>query len=189
MLMRAILRTGVLLVPCLLAIAGCATAADPPSPDKAPLRQLNQGYSLLYKLMSDESDVHKLLIFKHADEPLAGLIQQIATFSNDTKGQLEKFAKAAPPVELGVPDLPPVEQKSRDLESKEETSTLLGSSGKDFELRLIFTQAEAMNYGAQLAKALADQEVNPARKTFLGDVATRCAGFHDKVMGLLTVKS
>ena len=33
-------------------------------------RERNEGYSLLYKLMSDESNVSKIFILKHADDPV-----------------------------------------------------------------------------------------------------------------------
>jgi hypothetical protein len=65
------------------------------------------------------------------------------------------------------------------------TKQLLFSSGKKFEVRFLFTQAEAMNYAAHLAKVLHEQEKNPLRQKFLATVAERCTTLHDKAMDLL----
>jgi hypothetical protein len=80
-----------------------------------------------------------------------------------------------------------MEQKSRDLQASVDTHALLFSSGKQFEVRLIFTQAQAMDYAVQLSKALGEVETDPARKSFLANMVHRCTDFHDRLMNLLTV--
>jgi hypothetical protein len=102
---------------------------------------------------------------------------------------MENFPKTEPPVEFDVPDLPPVEQESRDLDSSMEEKELLFSSGKTFELRLIYSQAQAMEYGEVLCKALAARETDPARKAFLTNLDKQCSDFRDRLLGLLTIKS
>ena len=47
------------------------------------------------------------------------------------------------------------------------------------EQRLVFTQMEAMNYGAQLCKALDEKEQDHGRKAFLQSVGKQCQDFHD----------
>ena len=139
------------------AIAGClclASARQTPD-DGGPIRQRNQGYSLLYQLLSDESGVSKILILKHADEPVAGLVKEIASACKAAKKQMDDFHKADASTEFDVPDLPRVEQESRDLDSSIEEKELLFSSGKTFELRLIYSQAQAVEYGEVLCNALA----------------------------------
>jgi len=39
-------------------------------------RVRNEGYSLLYQLLSQESDAAKILILKHADLPIADIIKE-----------------------------------------------------------------------------------------------------------------
>ena len=59
-----------------------------------------------------------------------------------------------------------MEQRSRDLQAKVDEKALLTTSGKEFERRLIFTQAEAMNYAMQLCKALDERKPIPAAGVF-----------------------
>ena len=84
-----------------------------------------------------------------------------------------------------MPHLPEIEQKTRAAIQSTVTKQLLFSSGKKFEVRFLFTQADAMNYAAHLAQVLHDQEANPLRQKFLATVAERCTTLHDRVMGLL----
>jgi hypothetical protein len=152
------------------------------------IRRQNEGYSLLYKLMSDNSDVGKIFILKHADESVGSLVKEVAGFCQDSKKQLDEFPKKDNHIEFDVADLPKIEQASRDLEASYDEKNLLGSSGKDFELKLLFTQAQAMGYASQLAFALEKQEVDPARKQFLGQVGARAEGYRIHLMNLLVVK-
>ena len=82
-------------------------------------------------------------------------------------------------------NLPQIEQKTRAAIESTVTKQLLFSSGKTFERRFLFTQAESMNYAAHLAKVLHDQEDNPARKEFLATLSDHCTALHDKVIDLL----
>jgi hypothetical protein len=175
----------------LLSLTACASTppAPPPSHNGGLIRERNQGYSLLYKLLSDDAGVNKILYIKHVDEPLASLIKQIASACQDATKQMDEFPKLDKQIEFDVPDLPKVEQESRDLTSKSDTFALLGSSGKDFELYLIFTQAQAMDDATHLSQAMFPREDNPARKDFLTNLAHQCDDFHTRLMKLLTVKS
>jgi hypothetical protein len=169
-------------------ISGCAATPAPPPPSVGIASPQNQGYSLLYKLMSDESRVGEVFILKSAAPPITDLIKEIAKSSADAKSQLDAFAKSDPSLNYTVPGLPSIEQQSRDLQTSAETRGLLFSGGEDFERRLIFTQAEAMNYAQQLATALSDHESDPARKSFLKELATHAGQFHDRLMSMFTVK-
>jgi hypothetical protein len=95
---------------------------------------------------------------------------------------LDAFAEADPGIAFNATDLPNIEQKSRDLESSKETRALLFSSGQTFELRLLFTQAQAMGYAGELAAALAGQESEANRRKFLEDLSHRCDEFQDQLM-------
>jgi hypothetical protein len=164
-------------------------AAKPPPDSGGLVRQHNEGYSLLYKLMDDESKVGQIFILKHADNSIRDLVQQIGSYATAQKAQMDAFRKLDPGIEYDLSDLPNIEQKSRDLEQSDDTKGLLFSNGQTFELRLIYTQAQAMGYATQVARALQEQESDPARKKFLGDLARRCGEFNDQLMKHLVVQS
>ena len=179
------------LLPAILlfALMGCASTNQTAMHAGGAFRERNEGYSLLYKLVSDESEVSNIFILKSADEPVKSVIKEIAEFMQSVKKQMDEFPKSDARIEFDVPDLPRIELKSRELQAQDERNGLLFSSGEKFALRLIFTQAEATNYATQLAKSLAEIEDDAARKSFLTNVAKRSNELHDKLMILLIVKS
>ncbi len=181
-----------LIIPACIAMLGGCTAVHPSPPSTQPVitdHANNEGYSLLYNLMDDESNVSKILIIKRVDDSVAGPVKEIANACATATKQLDEYRKQDSSLNYSVTHLPAVESRSRDLQSAAERNRLLGSGGKEFELRLIFTQAEAMNYADTLCRALTEKEHNPARKEFLEHLATQCRGFHERLMKLLSVKS
>jgi hypothetical protein len=138
--------------------------------------------------MGDESNVSKLLIIKHADEPVAGLVKEIAAAARAAKKQMDEFAKSDAGLTYDNTGLPEVEQASRDHTAKVDAKQLLTSSGKSFELHLVFTQAEATSYAAEIAAALEARDDNSARKTFLANLSKQFNQFHDRLMNSLTVQ-
>ena len=174
------------LIVCALAVTGCSTVQKVlPTAAWHKARVRNEGYSLLYQLMSQDSDVAKILIIKHADPPIADIIKEIASTCGQAKKELEQFHEKDRHLSFEMTNLPQIEQKTRDAIESTVTKQLLFSSGKKFEVRLLFTQAESMNYAAHLAKILHDQEDDPARKAFLATLSQQCTTLHDRVMELL----
>jgi hypothetical protein len=170
------------------ALAACSST-HPPSENGGLIREHNEAYSLLYKMMSDESKVDQIFALKHADDSVANVVKDIAAFCSVAKQKMDAFPKSDPHIEYDVADLPKLEQKARDKESDIDTKALLFSNGEKFEVRLLFTQAQAMQYVRNLASTLADEEDNPERKSFLNDMSHRCSDLYDRLMKLLTVKS
>jgi len=187
--MAKTVRTQLGLLVTALALTGCAESAKPPSANGGIFRQKNEGYSILYKLMTQESDVAKIFIIKHASDQVGDVVKQVAATCQAAKAQMDEFPKKDKRVEYDVPDLPFIEQGSRDLAQKADTKALLGRSGKEFELELVFTQAQAMMYAHDVCEALASDEDDPLRKTFLTDLSTQCGRLADSLMQLLEVKS
>jgi hypothetical protein len=170
---------------CVLAVTGCTTIQKIlPTADWGQARVRNEGYSLLYKLMDQESDVSKILIIKHASSPVADVIKEIASTCGFAKKGLDLFHEKDN-LNLKMADLPEIEQKTRLAIASTDTKQLLTSSGKTFEHRLLLTQVEAMNYASHMAKVLHDQETDPLRKQFLATLSQHCATLHDKVIDLL----
>ena len=178
-----------LLFACAVALGGCSSTPKPPSENGGLFRQHNEGYSLLYKLMKDESDVGEIFIIKSANEPVKSLVKEIGSACQAASNRMDEFPKQNNRIEYDVPDLPYMEQRSRDLQARDDEKALLTSSGKEFDARLIFTQAEATNYAMQLCKALDEKETDPGRKSFLENLATQCGDFHNQLMNLLAVQS
>lgn len=175
----------------LAGVIGCRAMNSghrPPSKSLSTSLELNQGYSLLHKLLADESQVGGIFILKHADPAIKVLVTQIGQACKTDEKRLEKFAGEDSSLSFDVPDLPYIEQRSRDLQASDDKKALLLSSGEKFQRRLIFTQAEAMNYAAQLSRALLEKEANATRKSFLQVVQKQSARFHDQLMDHLKVE-
>jgi hypothetical protein len=84
--------------------------------------------------------------------------------------------------------LPAVEEKTRDSIQSTNTKRPLFSTGKDFEIRLLLTQIQALDYASHLARALENQEDNKERKAFLSDFSKQCDQHYKNVMQLLSVR-
>jgi predicted component of type VI protein secretion system len=167
---------------------GCASNTNSTEHNGGLIHERNQGYSLLYALMTDESKVDGLLVIKSVNDPLAKLVRQIAAASKQARQQLDSYVGSDSRIVIDEPDLPKLEDESRDLESKRDTKNLLLTSGKELQLNLIFTQAQATGYAANLSQALANREDDAGRKQFLTDLAKQFAGYRDQLMGMLAVK-
>lgn len=173
-------------------LMGCCShnppAASPIRQDGGAIHARNEGYSILYRLMSDESEVDKILIIKSVDDPLKPLIKQIASTCSDAKKQLDEYQKEDGHSEFDEPDLPRLEQETRDLEAKLDEKELLSSSGPTFALRLVLTQMQAMRYGDELCQALVPAEDNPQRKDFLKQLSGQLGDYHDRLVNLIQVR-
>jgi hypothetical protein len=188
-------RCQILYFCCIVAFAGCAanSQAPPNSPPPSPntggaIAERNEGYSLLYGLMKDESDVGKIFVIKSADDSVKKSVKDVGDACQGVKKQLEEFKSADVHLVLDTPALPALETESRDLARKEKTKSLLFSSGQTFELRLVFSQAQAMGYAQDLAEALVKREDNPQRKVALSKWSQQFSGLSDEMMNLLSVK-
>jgi hypothetical protein len=194
-MIRTIIFRSATLVVVIAGLSACSSHAPPDtsgppisSHDGGAIHGRNQGYSILYKLMSDESDVGKILIIKDVDDPVKSTIKQISGTCTDAKNQLDEFQKQDGHLEFDMPDLPRRESKTRDLEAAVDEHELLFSTGKTFELRLLLTQLEAMRYGEQLCKALAAVDDNPQRKDFLSKLGDQLGKYHDSLMDQVQAK-
>src|SRR5271170_3955046 len=172
-------------VVCLVVLAGCSTV-----PPVIPFfgrqsRIRDEGYSLLYTLASKQSDVGKILIIKSASAKVYTEIKQIAEVFSQAKKQLDGFAKEDGTLNFQMSHLPSMEEKTRAAIASTTTKDLLFSSGKAFELRLLLTQVEALDYASHLADQLAKQDENLKRKEFLTQFAKQCVQHHKQVIDLL----
>jgi len=169
-------------------IVGCATSPQPESSEPVSRDQAfatrNQGYSLLYGLMSDEKDVSKLLLIKREKSDVGELIREIARTSGEAAKQLENYEKADPHLHLKMTGLPKAEEQTRALISKTTAKELLSKGGEKFEVRILLTQNEALRYGSHLALVIQTMETEPERKKFLGETSQKLAALHQRVIDL-----
>ena len=151
---------------------------------KAPLQDTH-GYALLFELLGDEKNVSKLLIIKRERAELRDLIRDIAQRCGTAHEELERFAKADPAPNLKTNGLPAVEVGTRDAIGKTKAKQLLTESGKEFELRLLLTQQEALTYGSHLAATIAKSETNAQRAQILRRLSSDLEVLENRVTSML----
>lgn len=171
----------------LVGFAGCVTApkTELPKSEDAALAVRNQGYALLYKLMSDEKNLSKLLLVKKEQADLGELIKRISKVSGEVAAGLEKLSKADGHLHLEFDGLPAIEKQVRDSIGKTRAKELITKGGQKFELRVLLTQSEALTYGAHLAAVLQAHESDEARRKFLAETSQRLQELHQGVIDLM----
>jgi|SRR5678816_2507741 hypothetical protein len=175
--------------------AGCFTTAQPqPSPAEPAVRtnlvtattpSANHSYALIYDLLGDEKNVSKLLIIKRERLELKEVVKAISQTAGEAHKQLEKFGKADPTLNLKDKGLPTGETAARESISKAKAKELLTDKGKDFELKLLLSQNEALTYGEHLASTAAQKETEPQLRRFLQTLARDLGQLRHRVAAIL----
>jgi hypothetical protein len=177
-----------LLVGGLLAgvVCGCssvrstASTASPATPTDLQIR--NNAASLLSDLLDDEQNVDKVLIVKSASPDVEALIKLIAANAATGKRELAEMATNDPALNLQVMDLPPGETAARDATAKSKEHELLFSKGVNFEFNLLYSQAEAENYGQHLAAVAAKNSVRPDEQHLFETISKTMEQFDKQVL-------
>jgi len=168
---------------------GCHTATSKTAGASQSETVRNEGCSLLYDLLSKQKDVNKLLLVKKETPEVKDLIEEIARTAKDAEEQLRQFAADDKTLDLKTPGLPQVEAKTRASIESARTKQLLFSSGPQFELRLLLSQAEGLSYGAHLAKVLHQQERDIRRKMFLEELSRQLERLYERTFDLLSART
>lgn len=134
----------------------------PSDDNKIELR--NNAASLLADLLGQEKDVSKILIVKHPSPGIEKLIKAISKTADEGSNRLETLAKNDKALNLHALQLPPGETATRAAVSKTEEHELILTFGTTFELNLLLTQTEALNYGSHLAKIAAENAQSPEQQ-------------------------
>ena len=145
----------------------------------------NNAMALLDDLLNDEKNVSKILLVKHHSDELAKLIKDISATSGEGAKMLEEVAKQETGLNLKQLDLPPGEAATRKAISKTKEHLLLTSKDAEFELQLLLTQAEALNYGAHLAMVVAENETNPERTREFLQLSAQLRNLEDRELVML----
>ena len=148
--------------------------------------QLSEGYGLLYALLSKQSRLDGILIVKSASKQTEQLLREIAAASGEGVSQLEAFAKTDERLLINWTGLREVEARVRDsIESAIGKQLLF--AGDDFELRVLLTQAEALQYGAHLGRIIGGIDQDEQRSAWAQRLADQYDGLRDRVVASLKV--
>jgi hypothetical protein len=149
----------------------------------------NNALDLLHDLLSDEKNLSKVLIIKHAPPELKTLVKRISGVSAEGVKTLEMLAKTGGPPQWGHLDLSAGERATREAISKEKEHELLHSSGNEFEFQLLLSQAEGLNYGAHLAKIASVTAANPGHAAKLSVLGRQLEELRADVLSLLRLRN
>jgi hypothetical protein len=143
---------------------------------------------LLHQLLDEEKDVSLLRFIKPEQANLKELMKRIAAASKKGAKLLEQFAREDSTINLKDIGLPPGEVATRDAIAATKKKELLGQNGQPFELTLLLSQAEALNYGWHLAKISAETEPQPDRVRAMKDMSDEMEDLYQEVYHLLLSK-
>jgi len=172
-------------------LSGCQSpqSVATSSVNNAPQSTRNNSYSLLYQLLAEQKDVSLLHYIKSEHPDVKTLIKKIATASATGATLLEQFAKDDPTIKLDDISLPPGEVATRDAIASTKEKELLSQTGDKFELTLLLTQTEALNYGWHLAVVASLYEPDPDRAHALVGLGVDMDNLYHVVFALLLVKT
>ena len=145
--------------------------------------------ALLDDLLNDEKNVSKLLIIKRNTTELKNLAVSISkTCANGAK-LLKQIGKQEPGLNLKETLLPAGEVATRKAITKTKESKLLHTNDQELEFQLLLTQAEALNYGAHLAKVAAENDANQNQARELTSLSSQLMQLHEQVLAMLRHRS
>jgi hypothetical protein len=177
-------------------VAGCGLFETDPvqSPGVAPtsaadedeitLRERAEGYAILHDLLSDESNVSKLLIIKSPPKDVERIIHQIADAAKIAQEEIAAWFEDDDSVDLEVSRLPAMELRARSSIGAAKAKELILPGGDD-TLLLLMSQFSALEYAEHLAEELADVEPDASRKARLRDFAETFSGLKGAVFATL----
>jgi hypothetical protein len=178
------LLAGMLLLAGLL--TGCQSPqASSPRQGAALLSTRNNGYSLLHQLLAEQKNVSLLRFIRPEHADVKTLMNQIAATSGAGAKLLEAFARDDPTISLDDLRLPPAELATRAAIATTKKKELLSQSGDPFELTLLLTQTEALNYAWHLAEVSSMNEPQPGRARALAGLGVDMQNLYHQVFALL----
>jgi len=163
-------------VSIILGLTGCGSMPEVKLETPEEVRELEAGYRLLSDLLGDERRVDGILLVKAPPAEVRRLIKDIAAFTGRSQDELEERSELPPRVALDRPaQLPRIEAATREAIDGEIQKDLL--FGDHFRVRLLISQAQALQYGRFLCQELGKADPNDERSEWLGEVAE---GFEDR---------
>jgi hypothetical protein len=181
----------ILILTATSALTGCQSpkAMPPAAEDGAARAKRNNCYGLLHQLLDEQKDVSTLRFIKKEHSDVKELVKRIATASGAGSKLLEEFARQDSSIDLNDIRLPPGETAVRAAISSSKEKELLGHTGKDFELALLLTQSEALNYAWHLAMVAGENESQPERARALAALSGDMQNLYRETFSLLASKT
>lgn len=148
---------------------------------------LTEGYSLLYHVVSQQKDAHRLFIMRNAAPMVRDSVTAVAQecgqlyeWLGHRKSDLETIS-----IRFDAADLPQIEAESRETIAIETAAELLLDN--EFERCILLSQIKSTQYLSALARAIATYESSDARRDRLKRFASRMSELHDQMTDLVTV--
>ena len=178
----------------ILAVAGVLTGCQSPKAttlvgSSVAQATRNNCYSLLHQLLNDQKNVSLLRFIKREQDDVKNLVKKIAARSATGAKLLEEFARHDPAIRLDDLQLPLGEVATREAIAATKKKELLGQTGNEFELSLLLTQTEALDYACHLAKVAGANEAQPDRARALAALSADMANLYHEVFVLLLAKT
>jgi hypothetical protein len=186
--MRLILQWLTAMMLVIYMLTGCQSPpARASSAAAAAPSTLNNCYSLLHQLLTQEKDVSLLHLIKDEHPELKNLMKRIAAASAAGSELLEKFARKDPAISLNDIRLPPGEIAARDAIAAVKKKELLSEHGDRFQLTLLLSQTEALSYAWNLAGAASKKDPSPDRARALAGISDDMQNlYHEAYVMLLS---
>jgi hypothetical protein len=145
----------------------------------------NNALALLDDLLNDERNLSKVLLVKHHSKELGTLVKDISSTAGQGAKMLDSMAERDTRLDLKRFDLPQGETAAREAIAKSKEHTLLHSADAEFELQLLLTQTDALNYGAHLAQVAAANESDAESRQKLSSLSAQLTALHEQVVAML----
>jgi hypothetical protein len=167
--------------------AGCETRPETRSLANTAIAPSarNNAYSLLHQLFGEQKDVSLLRFIRPENTALKDFTKLVAADSKAGEKELEDFARQDPSIHLDTTWLPPGEALTRDAIARMKEHALLTQKGREFDLTLLLSQTEALNYAWHLADVAAQYEPDPDRAKALRDLATEMETLYRQAFNML----
>jgi hypothetical protein len=167
-------------------LSGCTILGKPePAPPEPDYPTVNEGYNLLYEVVSTQKFTDKLLLIKIESDAVDAVISELSEDAARMEAQLQEIAREDPTLDLEREILPEVERRKRDSVQMERLKDLLGGTGKRFERLLLLTQSGALNQTRHLARVVVETEAREDRKAFWREVQRQFDENYRNVVELL----
>ena len=129
-----------------------------------------------------------LRFIKRENADLKTLIKKVATTAGTAASRLEHYAKEDHSIILDDFRLPPGEDKTRKSIGAAKEKELLHHAGDTFEVILLLTQVEALNYASHLAKVGGENDFQSERARYLARLSAEMQSLHDEVVARLALR-
>lgn len=150
--------------------------------------ELNYGYAILYKNISDTKGAETLMLVKKNSEQVSSIAKEMSETLKEAKSTLEELQKKFPALDFGTRGQPEVIEQKNKMLKKEKTFEFfpfLGKTGTDFERTFLISSKFTLDQISKISRILSEKEKNPGIKQPLAEISDRTLKIQDKIEYLL----